>query len=225
MAACIGCSVTPVSPDGSISLQLKEDGQIEILHEGKHVLDITEVGITTTGHGGELQFKNIKKGEKITEEYEMIGGKASLCSNEAYEYTLNYKDNGGKPVKLVFRLYNDGVAFRYELSGLEGETLTDEATTYRIPEGTNRWIQRWTEAYEDFFPLSTTGKGRWSQNWGYPALLEPAEGVFALITEAGIERRQSASSLRTRKIWNCTRYVLPLTNASLTATGALHGEL
>lgn len=212
LAACIGCSVTPVSPDGSISLQLKEDGQIEILHEGKHVLDIAEVGITTTGHGGELQFKNIKKGEMITEEYEMIGGKTSLCSNEAYEYTLNYKDNGGKPVKLVFRLYNDGVAFRYELSGLEGETLTDEATTYRIPEGTDRWIQRWTEPYEDFFPHSTTGEGaRGNRHWGYPALVEPAEGVFALITEAGIERKQSASSLKNEEDLELYK-VCPATN-------------
>lgn len=35
----------------------------------------------------------------------------------------------------------------------------------------------------------------WCNRWAYPALLEPADGVFALISEANIERRQSASSL------------------------------
>ena len=35
----------------------------------------------------------------------------------------------------------------------------------------------------------------WNNRWGYPALLEPREGVFALISEANIERRQSASCL------------------------------
>lgn len=196
-ASMIGCTTEPVSPDGSISLAMDEDGQIGILHEGKPVLTIAEVGITTTGHGEDLKFKNIKKGQRITEEYEMIAGKASLCSNEADEYIFNYTDSNSKPVKLVFRLYNDGVAFRYELTGLEGETLVDEATTYRIPEGTKRWIQRWTEPYEEFFPLSTTGEGwRGNRHWGYPALVEPSEGLFALISEADINRQQSGSQLK-----------------------------
>lgn len=106
-------------------------------------------------------------------------------------------DKNGKPVKLVFRLYNDGVAFRYELSGLEGETLVDEATTYLIPEGTKRWIHRWTEPYEEFFPLSTTGEGwRGNRHWGYPALVEASEGLFVLISEADINRQQSGSQLK-----------------------------
>ena len=32
-------------------------------------------------------------------------------------------------------------------------------------------------------------------HWAYPALLEPADGIFALISEANIERRQSASTI------------------------------
>ncbi|MEE1359547.1 MAG: glycoside hydrolase family 97 catalytic domain-containing protein, partial [Segatella copri] len=50
------------------------------------------------------------------------------------------------------------------------------------------------ESYENFFPLSTTGKGG-KQHWGYPCLLEQ-NGVYSLITEAGIERINSASSLK-----------------------------
>ena len=190
-----GCSVHPESPNGKISMET--DGlDACIMYEGTKVLDISDLGMTTTATGKGLTFKGIKANGKIVEEYEMIGGKKLLCSNEANEYVLNYKDSEGKPFKAVFRLYNDGVAFRYELTGLKGETVVDETTTYNIPEGTNRWIQRWTEAYEDFFPLATTGKGRRSQQWGYPALIEPSEGVFALISEAGVERNQSASSLR-----------------------------
>lgn len=190
-----GCSVHPESPNGKISMET--DGvDACIMYEGTKVLDISDLGMTTTATGKGLVFQGIKKSGKIVEEYGMTGGKELLCGNEANEYVLSYKDAEGKPFKAVFRLYNDGVAFRYELSGLQGETVVDETTTYNIPEGTNRWIQRWTEAYEDFFPLSTTGQGRRSQQWGYPALIEPAEGVFALISEAGIERNQSASSLK-----------------------------
>ena len=178
----MGCSPKAVSPDGNISMQIGEDGGITVLYKGQTAVELASVGMTTTTRGEGLVFQKIKKTGNIVESYEMVGGKKLLCSNEANEYALNYVDENGMPLKMVMRLYNDGIAFRYELSGLESDTLKDEQTTYRIPEGTNRWIQRWTEAYEDFFPLSTTGKARWSQNWGYPALVEPAEGVFALIT-------------------------------------------
>ena len=104
------------------------------------------------------------------------------------------------------RLYNDGLAFRYEV---EESGERQEATTYRIPEGTRRWMQQWTEAYEGFFPLSTTAKVKaergfsapslspdgFNNRWGYPALVEPADGLFVLISEANIERGQSASCL------------------------------
>ena len=193
---CAGCGTKISSPDGDISLKMGEDGGISILYKGMPAVELTSVGITTTTRGEDIVFRNIRKTGRIVDDYEMVGGKRLLCHNEGNEYVLDYKDKNGMPLRLVMRLYNDGIAFRYELSGLEDEVLTGEMTTYRIPEGTNRWIQRWTEPYEDFFPKSTTGKGWRSQHWGYPALVEPSEGVFTLITEAGIDRRQSASDLK-----------------------------
>ena len=137
---------------------------------------------------------------KVTADYTMLAGKRLHCTNEANEYRKG---------SLVVRLYNDGLAFRYELTSLQDAALPKELTAYRIPEGTKRWIQQWTDAYEGFFPLTTSYKtlpvrsfsgtfksaDGWNMRWGYPALLEPADGIFALITEANIERRQSASCL------------------------------
>ena len=133
----------------------------------------------------------------------MLAGKRLQCSNEANEYLASL----GNGVLLVVRLYNDGVAFRYELSGLCDATLPRELTTWRIPEGMKRWMQNWCDSYEEYFPLTTTYKQApripryeksaegYACRWGYPALLEPVDGVFALISEANIERRQSASCL------------------------------
>ena len=45
------------------------------------------------------------------------------------------------------------------------------------------------------FSGTFTSPDGYNNRWGYPALLEPANGVFALITEANIERQQSASCL------------------------------
>ena len=84
----------------------------------------------------------------------MLGGKRLQCSNEANEYVSKLCQN----TRMVVRLYNDGLAFRYELADLKDATLPQELTTYRIAEGTKRWIQQWTDAYEGFFPLTTSYK-------------------------------------------------------------------
>ncbi len=182
------------SPNGKISVAQSDKGY-SIRFEGKAVMDLADVGITTSATGQGLKLQDISKPRRIKASYTMLTGKKLRPSNEGNEYVCSYTDQGGKPVRLVLRLYNDGIAFRYELTGLKDEQLTGEQTAYRIAEGTRRWMQQWSDGYEDFFPLSTTGKGR-KQHWGYPALVEPSDGVFALITESNIERRQSASSLR-----------------------------
>ena len=118
LSAFISCSVHPESPNGKISMET--DGiNACIMYEGTKVLDISDLGMTTTSTGKGLVFQGINKNGKIVEEYGMTGGKELLCGNEANEYVLSYKDAEGKPFKAVFRLYNDGVAFRYELSGLQ----------------------------------------------------------------------------------------------------------
>ena len=145
------------------------------------------MNLSTEGH---LQYSR-----KVTADYQMLTGKRLHCQNEANEYEIG---------KAVLRMYNDGIALRN----------TDVA--YHIPEGTRRWMQQWCDSYEGFFPLDTTYKvipvpsysgiskstEGWNNRWGYPALLEVRgqrsenkEPVYALITEANIERGQSASYL------------------------------
>ena len=185
-----------LSPNGRISVVTKGGGYV-ILYQNKPVLDIPVVGY------GEVQAQALTFSQTVTADYQMVAGKRLHCTNEAREYRVDL----GSGQRLVMRLYNDGVAFRYELSGLTDATLPQEQTTYLIPEGMKRWMQQWTEAYEGFFPLSTTYKVApvpsfsgvfksdegFNNRWGYPMLLEPVDGVFALISEANIERRQSAS--------------------------------
>ena len=132
----------------------------------------------------------------------MLTGKRLACSNEANEYVTTL----GEGIKMVLRLYNDGIAFRYDYP--EAWTGSDP-TVFRIPEGTRRWMEQWTDSYEGFFPLSTTYKVEpvpsfsgiskseegYNNRWGYPTLLEPQDGLFVLLSEANIEHGQSASCL------------------------------
>ncbi len=183
-----------VSPNGKVMVGYV-DGAYQITYQGTPVLTIPEVGITTSGKQGALKYVGVSKKKSVKTKYQMLSGKRLQCANRGNQYVFSYQYADGSPLSLVMRVYDDGVAFRYELINLNEETFKDEQTVYRIPEGTRRWMMQWTDSYEGFFPLSTTGEAR-KRHWGYPALIQPADDVFALLTEANIERRQSASSLK-----------------------------
>ena len=186
------------SPNGKVEWREKADGYAVVYHDGNsecEVLDITDVGMLMKDGGGkDLKLKTKTPVKAVKDSYTMIGGKRRECSNEANETTYLYIDNIGRQQSLTVRAYNDGVAFHYALDGLQHTRPAEELTTYRIPEGTKRWMQKWTEPYEEFFPLATTGEKE-NRRWGYPALIQPSDNVFDLISEAGIERWNSASSL------------------------------
>ena len=179
------------SPNGKLTVEPRQQ-KLVVSYQQQPVIEV-ETGIETAA------LKK-SKAKRISADYQMIAGKKSHCTNEANEYRCG---------ALVVRIYNDGIALRYEYQGLKDAKQPEELTAYRIPEGTRRWMQQWAESYEGFFPFSTTAKEKpvpsfsgtftspdgFNNRWGYPALLEPADGVFALITEANIERQQSASCL------------------------------
>ena len=192
----------PSSPNGKLTIDAAGNG-LRLYYQNQLVLDMPEVG-----YEGQTAKPALRFVQKVKADYQMLAGKRLHATNEANEYATPL----GKNTKLVVRLYNDGLAFRYELSQLADELLPKEKTTYRIPEGVKRWFQQWTDAYEGFFPLTTSYKTApvrsfsgtfksadgWNIRWGYPSLFQPVDdlmSVFALISEANIERRQSASCL------------------------------
>lgn len=111
--------------------------------------------------------------------YEMLVGKKSTCGNEYLECTYTRKVDG-KP--LTVRVYNDGVAW----TGLP-------AYDVNISAAKNNWLQKWTEAYEEFFPKNREQKE--GSRWAYPSLFEYDNDVFALLTESCVTADNAASSL------------------------------
>lgn len=173
------------SPNGKITAQLESDG-FKIECQGSKVLNITQYGLGATTP----MLDSVAAPKAIKIDYGMAKGKKSRSVNEANEYKLYFSNAEGEPFAMVLMMCNDGVAFKYE--GAQAE----ERTTYRIPEGTERYMMMWTEPYEEFYPMSTTGATK-NRHWGYPSLIKSETGndAWALISEAGIERWHSASQL------------------------------
>lgn len=235
------CSCTPKdtleSPNGKIQLSVKVDNAtdkgwgnasftVEYLNGDKKTIALKEADLglvtETQDFSNNLKLLSVTDTKMIRDDYRMITGKKSHCTNEAHERTYRFENNAGQMVDVTFRAYNDGVAFRYTLraQNKEIEYITEELTSYSIPDGLKRWMQPYDPGYERFYPLATDGtasKEHSSKMWGYPALVENENAVFMLITEANTLRGHCASRLDNKQ--NPEKYQVNLADDKLPFNG------
>lgn len=227
LSSCAKLAVT--SPDKSLSVDLFQGAEGNVMFRvsdnGECLMDSISVGLSTASQEWKTGLRVTSASAKaIKDDYVMVLGKRSHCINEANEATFTLKNAAGAKLNVVFRAYNDGVAFRYELpEAAEGEAVTGDNTVYNIPDGTNRWIAPYhADGYEDFFPLTTNGekasRRQRRPDWGYPVLIEPVASKFILISEGGLERDHCGSWLRNEE--SMSRYAVVMADDTLAVTGS-----
>lgn len=208
ISSCSTETLDVTSPTGKLGVTVKPmEGKaydkitFSVNYDGKTILSQTELGLETDIQKfyGNLKLKSVSKAKRIIDDYKMITGKRSHCINEAFERTYSFENQEGNTLDITFRVYDNGVVFRYEINTIaDKEYVVDEYTAYNIPQGAKRWMQQYAPGYEKFFPVSTDGKlpDRPKVNsWGYPGLVELQDSVFMLITEANIRRGHCGSLL------------------------------
>lgn len=144
--------------------------------------------------------------EKLNEEerYSLVTGKKLECRSAYNELMLTFKNQDRKRVSIIFRAYNDGVAFRYLFTGKSQKNVRviREYSGFDFKEG-NIWahpydtLSMWTPAYETYFegPLAVGTPAPWNKNgWALPILVE-SEGSWMLVSEAGFDGTYGASHL------------------------------
>lgn len=196
------------SPNGKLYLKVSATegnggkAYFTVEYNNRCILSQTRLGINTDqqSFAGDLKLKSVSEAELVKDDYEMLIGKRSHCTNEAFEKTYNFVNSQGRELAVTFRVYNDGIAFKYGIKAVSAdEHVLNEVTTYPIPAGNKRWIQQHSKDYEGFYPLVTDGTSTVEKKktycWGYPALVELQDSVFMLITEADILRGHCASFL------------------------------
>lgn len=189
------------------------------------VLPNSPMGITRNDQQftNNLKFVNEAKVKEVNQKYEMISGKRKLCTNLGNEKTFQYVNSNNKPLNIVFRVYNDGVAFRYEFTDKTNSLVNviDETTTYVFPSNTNRWLQEFIDSYEGFFPFSDSGKtDNKKQEWGFPALFKVNNNpVWMLISEANITANNCAARLSNLKNSNEYKVTYPSPRDDFKQTG------
>jgi alpha-glucosidase len=107
------------SPDKSIALQVfvSASGEIQysIQRSGVKVIHPSALGVMMKGHDFTQGMKlvGISKPVRITDSYQTKNAKKSSMLYQANQLVMSFVNDEEKKMDLIFRLSNDGAAFRY----------------------------------------------------------------------------------------------------------------
>ncbi|MDP4216697.1 MAG: glycoside hydrolase family 97 catalytic domain-containing protein [Bacteroidota bacterium] len=155
------------------------------------------LGLVRSDQDFSKNLRLIKAGKvvPIGEQYTVVHGKRSHCSNRANEVIVEFENDRHSKMELVLRAYDDGLAFRYRFpEGKDSFVVREEMTAYTITPGTARWLEKWNPANEGLYKAMKDDSVR--LDWGYPALFNiPNSDKWFLIHEAGLDRTYCGSKL------------------------------
>ncbi len=146
------------SPDGKIKATITFDEtagtlSYQVTSREKTILAESPLGISTDKAKFTSGLKLMETaGAKIDETYTLPHGKVSTYHNKANELALTLQKDGHK-LNVIFRAYDDGVAFRYAIPGEGPIEITDEATAFHVAGKPAYWGQSHPNAYGYEFPL------------------------------------------------------------------------
>ena len=143
------------SPGGINTVTIwSDDGEInyKINHGRNRVIEPSRLGLSfqsapSLAIGLEIIKTNVQHVDKI---WEQPWGEVKMIRNNYNEGTISLAsaDNTAIQMELIFRTYDDGVAFRYHvknLNGSEGVIIDDEITEFNLAEDAQSW---WIKAYQ-----------------------------------------------------------------------------
>jgi alpha-glucosidase len=189
------------SPNGRIHLRFgiakhwferggKPYYQIDL--DGKSLIDHSALGMEFQ-NGGALSSLELKKTDHRSADssYTMISGKDHDIRDHFEEFSFSLQETAGlhRQVTLIFRLYDDGVAFRYSFPdqpALQNYVIKEEQTQVTLANSPTIYGLRITfgSAYEANYRVGPIDIYKNGETVGLPMVLQYPGGQFVGITEA-----------------------------------------
>jgi len=189
---------TVESPNGKIKATISFENQEltysvtynDIVVIAKSTLGIkTNVEDFTTG----LTYVSSSK-STINENYQLPSGKSSNYTNNCNVLNVIFNKNS-KECQVIFRAYNDGIAFQYDIPGTGGISITKETSQFAIANFEKCWAMKYANSYEQYYPVrnwtETVAQGKLSS----PVLVKNSnDSIFCLLTEAANTSNYTSST-------------------------------
>lgn len=190
------------SPDNNIKVNVylgeNNSPKFDVVYNGKELLDQSKLGLIRddADFSDRLELVSVSNIESVQDNYTMLHGKQKNYSYTANERIYHFENPDGEKMDVIFRVSNDGVAFRYYFPYASDDikTIINETTSYVFKENTITWIQPMAEAktgwnrtnpsYEENYEqqVNITELRESKSGWVYPALFNTG-GVWMLVSE------------------------------------------
>jgi alpha-glucosidase len=183
--------VTVASPDGRVQFRLSTDAKGNLAYTvtfaQKPVIELSAIGIVVD-QANLAEGVEFGKAEsyKVNQTYPWNGAHSTAVDNcNGVKVALIHRQSR-TAYTLEIRSYNDGIAFRHVVPG-EGLRTPDEATAFRLPEGSTLWYHDLEDHYEGTY---VTKGLRAVPPGGYlapPVTIQLPQGAgYAAITEGAL---------------------------------------
>ncbi len=203
---------TVTSPNKKIVLSCDMNSNTyTVAYGGQMVLRPSKLGIVRADEDFSKGLKTlaVSKPTLITDSYTMVNAKRKQITYRATQRIIETTTINGKKMNIIFRISDDGVAFRYEFpeQTTDIKKIISEATSFHFNEGTKAWLQPKAEAqtgfehtnpsYEDYYRtnIATGTPSPGPNGWVYPALFKSGD-IWFMLTEAALARGYSGTSLQ-----------------------------
>ncbi|WP_094573009.1 glycoside hydrolase family 97 protein [Mucilaginibacter xinganensis] len=192
--------VTITSPDAKIKFSLSTNAKglyYKVFYKGVLMVDESPLRITFKEGGmfNHTLFIGATKIEKLTEDYELVTGKASKVHSECNRVIIPVTEQGGakRTLNVEVRIFNDGAAFRYVIPKQKGwpaaVNITDEVNSFNLtqnPKVTALLRENYTTSHEGIYTKTKLNDLKEDTLIDLPALFEYPKGLYMAITEAAL---------------------------------------
>lgn len=198
-------SITIVSPDKQLEvvfrlMDIKGESSVaryNVSFQGKQLVTWSRLGLDLVPGGmlcRDLQITQVKRSAR-DEKYPVFPGKTSMARDCFNEAVISLEERTGKKrrMELIFRAYNDGIAFRYHAPSqpaLADFTLAAEHSTFYIagnPTAYTLPLPSYTTQYEFRYKTIPAENIASGPLLGLPLLLEYPDHTALAITEAELD--------------------------------------
>ncbi|MFD0990423.1 glycoside hydrolase family 97 catalytic domain-containing protein [Mariniflexile jejuense] len=230
------------NPTKTIKLEFKlstdNTPTYKISHNNDIVIDSSNLGVLREDANffNNLKLVKVSKPKLVTDNYSMLQGKQKNIKYSANEYIVKLQNSKGNLMDIIFRLSDDGVAFRYYFPETTSEIkkITEEKTTYNFSAETKAWLQPMSKAktgwestnpsYEEHYQMGipANSKSPIGEGWVYPALFN-SNNTWVLISETTLNENYCGSRLMYNTDANAIQVTFPQSE-EIFPDGALNPE-
>ncbi len=190
------------SPDRKISMEINYENELSysITYNNKTLVDKSPLGFEFRDEAPMNSFMSLLNKPEVTLEKEswkpVVKNKHEVVNLQWNEVTLNLRETKGelRKMDLIVRVYDNSVAFRYQLYGnrkIGNRQITRELTGFSLPKSSTAWVAEFKKPYtngqESEYFKTPLEKVTASTVAGLPFLIEVDKANYLAITEANID--------------------------------------